>query len=302
MAHFNFTVDTNPMADSIEGVSRHVNGTTAAVVAMQTAVVIAKQNSANNICNNVNLGFYSLIRSQISQKIATHKSKADAKIMELQQQSISLASIKSRMEKDYNMHANRYTKLFNSLNKALKGRIFELDKPTTSFINKDILPTANRTKQLSAATSIIQLESVTSGQLISTSNTKYNALQNISSMKDFIYSSENQKVLIGSILTDKGIDKPAEIYIPIIINESEGLNVRQSQWSISQSTSGHVNNKIESFAYSNLPGLNWVEANNSETTKINQEFGAFVEHATVSDRIKKQMLKLLNASTRQKLA
>lgn len=301
MAHFNFTVDTNPMADSIQGVSRHVNGTTAAVVAMQTAVVIAEKNSADNICNNVNLGFYSLIRSQISQKIATHKSKADAKIMELQQQSISLASIKSRMEKDYNMHANRYTRLFDSLNKALKGRIFELDKPTTSFINKDVLPTANRTKQLSAASSIIQLESITGGQLISASNTKYNALQNISSMKDFIYSSENQKVLIGSILVNKTIDKPVEIFVPIILNESEGLNVRQRQWSISQSSSGHVHNKIESYAYSNLPGLNWTESTTTDTTRVNQEFGSLVEQASISDRIKKQMLKLLNASTWKKL-
>src|SRR5580704_2289557 len=122
MAHFNFTVDTEPMASSIDGVAVHVDGTTAAVVAMQTAVVIAEEKGAAKICNNVNFGFYSLIRSQISQKIATHKSKADAKIMELQQQSISLVAIKSRMEKDYMMLASRYTKHIEGLNKALRAR------------------------------------------------------------------------------------------------------------------------------------------------------------------------------------
>ena len=143
MAQFNFTVDTEPMADSIDGVANHVDGTTAAVVAMQTAVIIAEEKGAERICNNVNYGFYSLIRSQISQKIATHKSKADAKIMELQQQTVSLAAIKSRMEKDYMMLASRYTKLFEGLNKSLRARIFELDKPSTSFVYKDVLPVAN---------------------------------------------------------------------------------------------------------------------------------------------------------------
>ena len=188
MAHFNFTVDTDPMANSIDGVAHHVDVTTAAVVAMQTAVVIAEQKGAEKICNNVNFGFYSLIRSQISQKIATHKSKADAKIMELQQQSVSLIAIKGRMEKDYMMLASRYTKLFEGLNKSLRARIFELDKPTTNFVLKDVLPTANRTKRLSGSSSTMQLESITSSQMISVSNTKYNAMKNISSMQDFIFS------------------------------------------------------------------------------------------------------------------
>ena len=46
MAQFNFTVDTEPMADSIDGVANHVDGTTAAVVAMQTAVIIAEEKGA----------------------------------------------------------------------------------------------------------------------------------------------------------------------------------------------------------------------------------------------------------------
>jgi len=99
MPHFNFTVDTNPMANSIDGVADHVDGTTTAVVAMQTAVVIAEQKGAEKICNNVNFGFYSLIRSQISQKIATHKSKADAKIMELNSNLFLLLQSKAEWRK-----------------------------------------------------------------------------------------------------------------------------------------------------------------------------------------------------------
>jgi hypothetical protein len=302
MANFNFTVDTNPMADSIDGVANHVDGTTAAVIAMQTAVVIAEQKGAEKICNNVNFGFYSLIRSQISQKIATHKSKADAKIMELQQQSVSLIGIKSRMEKDYQMLASRYTKLFEGLNKALRARIFELDKPTTNFVLKDVLPTANRTKRLSGSSSTTQVESIASSQMISVSNTKYNAMKNISSMQDFIYSSENQKSLIGSILNKESVTKPTEKDIPVLISESEGLNVRQSQWMITQPPlKKNTNSKIESHIYSSLSNLKWVDDDQSNSNRVKQEFGNFVNQSTVSDRVKNQMLSLLESSKWQKL-
>ena len=302
MANFNFTVDTNPMADSIDGVANHVDGTTAAVIAMQTAVVIAEQKGAEKICNNVNFGFYSLIRSQISQKIATHKSKADAKIMELQQQSVSLIGIKSRMEKDYQMLASRYTKLFEGLNKALRARIFELDKPTTNFVLKDVLPTANRTKRLSGSSSTTQVESIASSQMISVSNTKYNAMKNISSMQDFIYSSENQKNLIGSILNKESVSMPTEKDIPVLISESEGLNVRQSQWMITQPPlKKNTNSKIESHIYSSLTNLKWVDDDQSNSSRVKQEFGNFVNQSTISDRVKNQMLSLLESSKWQKL-
>lgn len=302
MTNFNFTVDTNPMADSIDGVANHVDGTTAAVIAMQTAVVIAEQKGAEKICKNVNFGFYSLIRSQISQKIATHKSKADAKIMELQQQSVSLIGIKSRMEKDYQMLASRYTKLFEGLNKALRARIFELDKPTTNFVLKDVLPTANRTKRLSGSSSTTQVESIASSQMISVSNTKYNAMKNISSMQEFIYSSENQKSLIGSILNKESVTKPTEKDIPVLISESEGLNVRQSQWMITlPPLKKNINSKIESHIYSSLTNLKWVNDEQSNSSRVKQEFESFVNQSTVSDRVKNQMLSLLESSKWQKL-
>ena len=301
MAQFNFTVDTEPMADSIDGVANHVDGTTAAVVAMQTAVIIAEEKGAERICNNVNYGFYSLIRSQISQKIATHKSKADAKIMELQQQTVSLAAIKSRMEKDYMMLARRYTNLFEGLNKSLRARIFELDKPSTSFVYKDVLPVANRTKRLTGTPSTTQMESIAGSQMISVSNTKYNAMQNISSMQDFIFNSEIQKSLIGSILTKESVSKPTEKFIPVIVSESEGLNVRQSQWQITQpQLKKNANAKVESFAYSSLSNMKWTDDDSNNTTRVKQEFGNFVNQSSISDRVKKQMLSFIESAKWQK--
>ena len=302
MAQFNFKVDTAPMADSIDGVAHHVNGTTAAVVAMQTAVVIAEQKGAEKICSNVNYGFYSLIRSQVSQKIAMHKSRADAKIMELQQQTVSLAAIKSRMEKDYMMLASRYTRLFEGLNKSLRARVFELDKPVTGFVHKDISPVANRIKRLAGTPSTTQSESLTDSQMISVSNTKYNAMRNISSMQDFIFNSENQKRLIGSILTREPVSKPTEKFIPVIVSESEGLNVRQTHWQITQpQLRKNIYTKVESFAYSSLENMKWNDDDSNNMNRVKQEFENIVVQSSVSDRVKKQMLSFIESAKWQKL-
>ena len=93
MATFNYTVDTTPMADELSSVSRNVNGTTAAVGVMQTAVIIAETKASDLICSNVNKGFYSLIRSQISQKMAKLQSDVDSHLMQLVQQKKALLSI-----------------------------------------------------------------------------------------------------------------------------------------------------------------------------------------------------------------
>lgn len=303
MAHFNFQVDTDPMADSIDTVASHVDGTTAAVVAMQTAVVIAENKGAKNICDKVNHGFYSLIRSQISQKIATHKSKADAKIMELQQQTASLATIKTRLEKDYMMLANRYTKLFSGLNKSLRTRIFEVDKPAANFVNKELAAVANRMKQLAGTPAVSQGEALTFSQKISVSNTKHNTMRNISSMQEFIFNSQSQKALIDRILTSEAVKRVVEKYIPVIVSGSESLNIRQTQWKIFQPhLNQNKNANVEAFLYSSMEKLNWAEADDDNLSRVKKKFSEMIAGSELPDRIKSQMRLFIESARWQKLS
>ena len=76
-------IDTTPMAAEMQSVSSHVQGTTAAVVTMQSAVIAAENHSANKVCSNVNRGFYTLMCSQISQKIANKHSRVEALLMKM---------------------------------------------------------------------------------------------------------------------------------------------------------------------------------------------------------------------------
>lgn len=298
-------IDTNPMANSIDRVSHHVDGVTTAVVAMQASVVIAEEDAAEHICKNVNKGFYSLIRSQISQKLAKLRSQADSKFIELQQQSKSLLSYKTRMEKDYMMISARYTKLFNSLNKALKIRIFELDKPTTTFVNKDIESIANRVKMLTATTPISQIESLGKSQFIAASNTKYNALNCIEGMQQFISNSNHQKYLVSRVLESKSLTNKTKLMIPIAITEAEGISIKQKQWnyympeSEKRTLASKINLNVQSYIFSSIQDLKWTAGSAEEKGKISMEFNRIIDKVNISDRIKKQINQLYNAQIGQ---
>jgi hypothetical protein len=129
MASLHFELDTSPLARTVDSVKAHVNGTAAAVTAMEAAVIAAELAAAKSICENVDRGFFMLVKSQISQKAVAAYTEMTAKQTALVQLSKALDNVKRQMEADYNMIARRYTKLFASLNQALETRVRELDRP-----------------------------------------------------------------------------------------------------------------------------------------------------------------------------
>jgi hypothetical protein len=301
MATFNYTVDTKPMADEMRSVSRHVNATTGAVVAMQAAVIIAEEKAADHVCNNVNKGFYSLIRSQISQKMAKLQSEVDSHLMQLVQQKNALLSIKTRMQKDYNMIASRYIKLFNGLNSNLKQRVFELDKPTIDFAVKEVDKVSNRTKYLTATIPIAQLESLAASQKIVASNVKYRGLNVIKSMRSFLFDMNAQKKLTNQILINDGrYTETATVYVPIVICEcnrdktDSGIEITVSDVELDNISKSAMKNA----AFAELNQIEW-QPKRSPNTEVNSEFSKMVSSSSKSQRVKDMATKLFQSNNYQ---
>ena len=299
MARFSYTVDTQPMADEMHSVSRHVNITTGAVVAMQAAVIAAEERASDHVCSNVNRGFYSLIRSQISQKLAKLQSEVDSLTMQLVQQKNALLKIKNRMQRDYNMISARYIKLFNGLNTNLKNRIFELDKPTISFAKKEIDKISNRTKHLAATMPITQSESISVSQRIIASNVKQRGLNVINSMRLFIREMNVQKVLTDQILINNiDISKVGITYIPICMMEynmdradHKNIDIVISDGGLNIIGKSAIKNKV----HNEIPQLNWVQDSNS-AKEIFPEFNRLLMASSKPSRIKDVTLKLYESN------
>ena len=299
MATFNYTVDTKPMAEEIRSVSHHLNATTGAVVAMQTAVIFAEEKAADHVCNNVNKGFYSLIRSQISQKMAKLQSDVDSHLMQLVQQKNALLSIKNRMQRDYNMIAGRYGKLFNGLNANLKQRVFELDKPTIDFAIKDIDKVSNRTKYLTATIPITQLESISLSQRIVAANIKHKGLNVINSMRSFLFEMNTQKKLTDQILiNDNRYTETATIFIPIVIcecnrNKTDSKNIEIIISDVE--LDNFSKSAIQNSAYAEINNVEWSQktAPNSE---IKSEFSKLLSSSSKAQRVKDLAMQLFQSN------
>ena len=222
MSHqFDCLVDTTEMAREIDSVKKHVNATTTAVVGMQAAVIKAQADGADHVCKKVNQGFYALIHSQISQKMASLQSKVDAHLLRLNQQRKQLAAIRQRMERDYQMLSGRYLKIFNSLNRNLRHRISEIDRPILNFATTEADKVTNRGNQLISTVPIGQAETITTSQAVASSNLKYRASRAIESIESFIRDSNRLKAITDRILLQRSIsDDIDNIFIPVCIAQS----------------------------------------------------------------------------------
>lgn len=297
MAHIDCLVDTQPMAREIDTVSTHLHGTTAAVVSMKTAVIQAEKDAADFVCDNVNKGFYTLIHSQISQKIAKLQSDVDSHIMRLNQQKKQLLAIKNTMERDYGMLSQRYTKLFTGLNKNLHQRVYALDEPTMKFALKDVTSLTNRPKLLSATVPVSQNESLALSQKILASNLKNRGDRVISSMSQFLGNMKQQKELTDTILLSyPRADRNAGYLTPVIICESNfdksggrRLEVLVSGEGLSSAAQDAIRNTVNPM----VSEMDWTPGRVDDEVK--NEFIKYLMASDAPKRVKEMANKLFMA-------
>jgi len=302
MANFSFTVDTREMADGLYSVAPHVDGATGAVVSMQTAVIMAEKRASEDICRNVNRGFFSLIRSQISQKIAISRSQVEARLLELRDQSQKLSSVKTTMQRDFQMIAARYTKLFRSLDAALLNRIHESNTSLLDLVNKDVARMRGRTRVLQASVPVHQLESVSSSQRIAASNARSRASDAIRAMSRFIQESNQQDRLSSSILSGDRADKDATLLLPFALIDCDSLQTRQRQWSYHAPTppapelSQRVKGAIERSVFPALSQMQWREPKATERENVARCLREMIDQAKLNERVRTHVIRMYSAT------
>lgn len=303
MAHHDIDclVDTLPMADEVKKVSSNVQGTTAAVVAMKVAVVAAEKEGADHVCKNVNRGFFTLMHSQISQKIAAKKSRTDSLLIELSQQKKRLMEIKSTMERDYRRISARYGRIITSINKALKQRVHDLDRPIFDLCERDMETNNNRVALMAGLVPVCQSEDVAASQQIVSSVLKNNSVKAINRTKDFLYQLNEQKQITSRILLDRPADQDTERLIPVIYcssvidrngNESTTITVPQET---AQLSAQYIENELNAMA----PQLQWQDAH--KDVNVQSEFNKLVAQSPVSNRVKELTSSLFWKSQSQNL-
>ena len=289
------SVDTAPMAAELQSVSNHVKGTTAAVVTMQTAVIAAENKGANKVCSNVNRGFFTLMRSQISQKIANKQSRVEALIMQLRQQKRQLLSIKTNMEREYGRIAERYLRIFTSVNKELESRIRQIDQPVFELVNKHMMTSSNRMNALSGWVTTSQAEGITQSQQILVSKMKHNAQVALEQSTEFLSQIGEQRVLTGKVLISNPMGNESKTcQIPVVIwetlNDNSGIPRTEvnTPEALAKIHSDQINNVIRESE--TLP---WGE---DQSSMVAEEFMNIVDSSASTPRVKVMIKKMFASS------
>lgn len=298
MATLSFEVNTHPMAREISSVSTNVALTTGAVVSMKAAVIAAEAKAADHICTNVNRGFYSLIRSQISQKMARLRSEIDSYLLQMAQQRTALGAIRFRMERDYHLIASRYAKLFNSLNVNLRNRIFALDRPVTDFAAKEVEKVRTRVRYLAGNVPVQQGEIVIGGQRLLSAAIKQRASVVIGSMHSFIHEMTVQKEVTERILIGANQLPVGDISIPAMFMESvvdDSGALAGDCWVTRETGSSALHSTMRNAALSALTEIA-PAASTAISAEVDGELQKLIRNASCSDRTRKMMEELLAKS------
>lgn len=286
-------VDTIPMAEKIQRVGQNVEHTTMAVVAMKTAVVEAEKSGAQHICQNVNRGFFTLMQSQLSAKLAQKKSRTEALMAQLAMQKRRLLEIKNSMENDYQRICTRYGRIISSINKQLEQRIIDLDKPVYKFCANDIATCTNRKLTVSGIAPIVQKEDVQTAQRINSSVLRRDGEYAINHLKDFLmeFAKSDHEVRCHTIESLPAQD--STFYLPFVmmsvtvdsegtqslyITPPESLSIKNAQRSVRE-----ISSQVNTFG--------WVpEESVSSETKT--EFLRILAESEQPDRVKKMIKRL----------
>ena len=299
MADFNITLDTIPMAQSIDTVNGNVQGTTTAVVAMHAAVIAEEHATSQQICQNVDNGFYILMKSQLSQKIAACSSTMSSKLMQMKKFRSDINHIQEVMQSDYNRICRRYQKLFTSLDKALEARIHELDRAAME-IGIEEKRMFGKLRDDSACVVCYDGDTQVTAQKSITAKVKSKTGKAIAAMGAEVIDRIVYNRKVEHILEKEKVDSNADSYVPVIVEESDSMfdmtnkvnNVYVPQTECFTNTD-IIANQVQSTVQEN----EWKPVVKEEYDQVQNSFMKCCTESGLEERVVKEMIRLFGSST-----
>ncbi len=197
-------VDTDPFDRSVNNCNNAVSGLNASVVTMSAAQVAAIDANAKKVGATIVNGFYTTVKSEISQQITELRSNVDATLLRLNELSKQCADKQRQMQSDYARITSRYMKIFAELDNECKNRIFELDRPTFLFKRTtDQISERATCNDLVTTAAVSGSENSAVGARIEASYTKRRALETLGRANAFLsLQRRTENVIAQSTFAD----------------------------------------------------------------------------------------------------
>lgn len=298
---FDFTVDTNPMANSVDTVSYSVKGVTGAVVAMQSAVINAEREASKRICENVDSGFYILMSSQLSQKMALCSSQISSHLLKMQKFRADILAVRNAMQNDYNRISSRYFKIFNNLDKNLEQRIKALDSAAVKIakVKEEFLLKA---RDESASLMLIGTDAQITSQKAIVAKVKTKTARAISVMAETVKDNFQYKENLAGTLMEDVIEEEKNEYVPFLVCESESM-VSENNFvkNVYAPDKNEVYNLLQAKNEVQNTQFNWETSSKEEQIQIRSFFEKQCQREGVDDRVFAQMMRLFENSSLEEI-
>lgn len=297
-------VDTVPFDHEVYGINNNIDILTGAVVSSEQAQVESIHENSEKVGSTIVNGFFSYIRSEISQQISELTQSIDSQLMHLKELSIALVNKKKQMFNDFERISSRYIKIFDELNSELSNRIYELDKPTFLF-KKETDKQAERSvkNDLVNTTTVFGIENSDLHTRISTSIAKKRAHDTLFKARKFL---SEQNVLNKTIHSSMINENHAGFkFAPICFVETQNSINQYDKTLYSEDYINYLNEKQANdyliYQFSSK-SVSWKpidgELNDSIKMFFNSElsksYDAIDSHSL---RVKDMILKMINNNT-----
>lgn len=295
MADFNFTVDTTPMAQSVDSMSGHINATTAAVLAMEAAVIASEKQAADKVCANVDRGFYNLVKSQISMKVSTCYTEMQAKLALLVEYAKTLTKTKERMEGDYSRVRGQYTHIFRGLDKALANRIAQLDKDVVSISDTKKKLITDIFERNVSETVVTAAEVSSTNQQIAMSRIKDKTNHSLDFLANKVSENQAYKQLTESILDSTVSEMKQDEYVPVIYVSKQSSLVTD-KYVLDLHYPEYLTEQIKNSIGLNILNQEEVyinaEKDDFERKAVSDEFQSLVASSSLDQRVAEKMMQM----------
>lgn len=210
-------VDTSSFDQSVTTIKHHIDGLTGAVLATEAAQLAEKVRGANAISQSVTTGFFRLIGSEITQQMVALKSRVDSLFLKLNDMKSACQRIQQNMQQDYHRITDRYSAMFEELDRELTKRIFSLDEAT--YVLKREVATEDRRSFDSTLSTIPTIFAGENSQaqsvlLAGSLRSRMNSL--LQSAMAYLASEKRTSVAVSTMLEAGGRDNSAPASLPVV--------------------------------------------------------------------------------------
>ena len=300
----NIDVDTHPFDSSVHHCGTNVDLLTTAVVATEAAEIVSKEVNARKVGDSIVSGFFSYIRSEISQQIAELAQNVEAQLMHIRELSQACLAKKKQMEGDYMRISGRYMKIFGDLNSELSNRVFELDRPAFAFKKEtDNQETRTTDNDLVNTVSIFGGESSDLQTKICISLAKKRAWDSLNKAKMFLWQQKKLNVTIQQSMLNESLS--GSIFTPVCYFETKNFgnqidkHLFNTEYLPVLGEKGKTNELVEQFS---SPSVSWSKLSPGDQKSISLYFNAELDSKSLGNdpyslRVRAMIRKIANFST-----